>query len=352
MVDMSVGGKGMDSDGHTRDKLELYRQYLARYLPIMANQRFYEKIDIYDIFAGRGKYENNQDGSALIAAKLIDQALKSSNKDISLFLNEYDRENCEELRKHLEGYNFSKIANLSANDFITELSRQAPEGTIEFFFIDPYGYTQVSKESYEALFQRRKSEYLIFVPISHIHRFINEDEINPAIKKFIDDMGIDIEKLKGVDIDDFGKIICESLKRTSEKAFCLYKDLKNRKSSNQYGLYFISDHVFGAEKFLESIKKLDDMTNPQTTFEFIKERDIREKIGEIIGNSERNNTYLYYTGIQQGILPSDMIAELRKLEDEGKIIVEGEERKKRGFYISYEHYKNKNNKIRIKLAPQ
>ena len=279
MVDMNVGGKGMDSDGHTRDKLELYRQYLARYLPIMSIQSFYDNINIYDVFAGSGVYGNNQDGSALIVAKLIEEKWNSpdSNKNISLFLNEYDRENYKELKNNLEGCNFSKFTNLSANEFINTLSPQTPEKTIEFFFIDPYGYTQVSKESYEALFQRRKSEYLIFVPISHIHRFINEDEINPAIKKFIDDMVIDIEKLKGVDIDDFGKIICEALKRTSEKAFCLYKDLKNRKSCNQYGLYFISNHVFGSEKFLESIKKLDDITNPQTTFEFIKEQGIREK---------------------------------------------------------------------------
>ena len=349
MVDMSVGVKGMDSDGHTRDKLELYRQYLARYLLIMANQRFYDKIDIYDIFAGSGVYGNNQDGSATIAAKMIDETLRSSNKDISLFLNEYERKNYEKLKQHLEGYSFSTFTNLSANEFISKLSPQTPEGAIEFFFIDPYGYTQISKNNYDFLFQRKRCEYLIFMPIRHIHRFVGGEEVLPSIRQFIEDMNIDrkalresIENSRG--IIDFSRIINDGLAITSGKKFCLYKILENKNNdTNKYGLYFISDHIRGAEKFLESIKKLDSMKNTQTEFGFIKERDIREKIQEIIKNGKINNVNLYQEGVRRGIFSSDMNAELKKLEDEGKIIVEGEERKGHSFYMN-----NKKIKIHIR----
>ena len=357
-VDMSVRVKGMDSDGHTRDKLELYRQYLSCFLFVLSNQRFYDKIDIYDIFAGRGIYGDDQDGSALIAARLIDKTFESSEKHISLFLNEYDSQNCKELKMHLEDYSFSTVSNFSANEFINTLSPQTPEGTIEFFFIDPYGYTQISKHNYDFLFQRRRCEYLIFMPIRHIHRFIRGEEVLSSIRQFIEDMNIDrkalresIENSKG--INDFSRIINDGLEITSGKKFCLYKILENKNNNaNKYGLYFVSDHIRGAEKFLESIKKLDDMINPQTTFEFIKGQDIREKIYEVIGNGRISNVYLYYEGIRRGILPSDMKSELEQLERERKISVEGEGRQKGGFYINYQNYKKRNEKIYVKLAPQ
>ena len=346
MVDMSVRAKGMDSDEHTRDKLELYRQYLARYLPIMANQRFYDKINIYDVFAGRGKYGNNQDGSAAIAAKMIDETLKSSNKDISLFLNEYDRENYKELKNNLEAYSFSKFTDLSADEFISKLSPQTPEGAIEFFFIDPYGYTQISKNNYDFLFQRKRCEYLIFMPIRHIHRFVRGEKVPPSIIRFIEDMNIDRKALReSIDnsrgINDFGRIINDGLEITSGKKFCLYKILENKHNNkNKYGLYFISDHIRGAEKFLESIKKLDSMKNTQTEFGFIKERDIREKIYEITKSGKISNVDLYCEGVRRGIFSSDMNSELKKLEEEGEIIVEGTERIGHRFYMN-------NKKIKI-----
>lgn len=341
MVDMSVGGKGMDSDGHTRDKLELYKQYLTRYLLIMNRQSDYDKINIYDIFAGSGIYGNSQDGSAAIAAKMIDETLKSSNKDISLFLNEYERKNYEKLKQHLEGYSFSTFTNLSADKFISTLSPQTPEGAIEFFFIDPYGYTQISQNNYNFLFQRKRCEYLIFMPIRHIHRFVGGEEVLPSIRRFIEDMNIDRKALENsTSINDFSRIINRGLEITSGKKFCLYKILENKNNNtNKYGLYFISDHIRGAEKFLESIKKLDSMKNTQTEFGFIKERDIREKIYEITKSGKISNVNLYQEGVRRGIFPSDMNAELRKLEDEGKIIVEGEERQRRGFYMNNEKVK-------------
>lgn len=61
---------------HSRAKVDFYEKYLERYLPIMSYAKYVNTIYIYDVFCGRGVYENGGEGSPVRALKAIVEAKK------------------------------------------------------------------------------------------------------------------------------------------------------------------------------------------------------------------------------------------------------------------------------------
>ena len=91
----------MDKKGfiqeHSKIKLELYRLYLERYLSVLLTTPFFERIVVNDVFAGCGVAQNEEKGSALIAAETIEKIKAERNprnKDIILNLNDANQANC------------------------------------------------------------------------------------------------------------------------------------------------------------------------------------------------------------------------------------------------------------------
>lgn len=56
---------------HSEAKVRLLGEYLKRYLNIISNDGFTEKIYIHDLFCGPGEYENGGYGSPLVALKNV-----------------------------------------------------------------------------------------------------------------------------------------------------------------------------------------------------------------------------------------------------------------------------------------
>ena len=91
----------MDKEGniqrHSQEKLLVYKSYLNNYLSLLTNTKWFNRIFIWEPFAGKGRDEQEIEGSALIAAKIIKNFRKKSGKEIRLFLNELDREHFNSL---------------------------------------------------------------------------------------------------------------------------------------------------------------------------------------------------------------------------------------------------------------
>lgn len=56
---------------HSEIKVRLLSVYLKRYLNIISNDGYTERIKIYDLFCGEGTYENNGEGSPLVILRAI-----------------------------------------------------------------------------------------------------------------------------------------------------------------------------------------------------------------------------------------------------------------------------------------
>ena len=167
----------MDTKGliheHSKIKLELYRLYLERYLSVLLVANFFNRIDVIDIFAGCGVSDNDEKGSALIVAETIEAINKSNNprnKQIFLKLNEANQKNYNALQQHLNPYRFTEVNCCDANTFVQKW--QPTTGGHNLFFIDPHGYTQIETENLKRLFSKPNCDFLIFIPIYHIYRFL------------------------------------------------------------------------------------------------------------------------------------------------------------------------------------
>lgn len=54
---------------HSKAKVDTYNRYLQIYLSILTRVPFIKKVNILDVFCGRGFYENNEEGSPIKAVK-------------------------------------------------------------------------------------------------------------------------------------------------------------------------------------------------------------------------------------------------------------------------------------------
>ncbi|MBA4320939.1 MAG: hypothetical protein C0412_21320 [Flavobacterium sp.] len=56
---------------HSKAKIRLLGGYLKRYLNIIVNDSYIERIKIFDVFCGEGVYRNQGEGSPLVILHLV-----------------------------------------------------------------------------------------------------------------------------------------------------------------------------------------------------------------------------------------------------------------------------------------
>jgi three-Cys-motif partner protein len=324
---------------HSKEKLSIFKTYLTNYLSVMVNVGFFEKIYIWDVFAGSGKDKHGNKGSAIIAAAIIKNFIKKHNKDIFFIANELDKKSFEKLKKNLPKHNPNiGCRNYSANELIKNIIKSPQQKSHHMFFIDPFGYTQCSPGVLIDLFNMKNSDHLMFIPISHVHRFAKLD--GNAANKFIKDLGANIKDKDTP--DDLINSIENALKQNVDSNYVYsYKITNRKKISNKYALFFISKHQLGAEKFLEAkIKIADSLEQQQLVFDFCG-NEFRSLLLDFI-KQERTNHEVFDFGIQNGFLSTEINKNLKELLAENKIIITP--KNNRGaFYL-----KNKNKTIKIR----
>lgn len=332
---------------HSKVKLQIYKSYLEAYLSIMCNIPHIKDIFIVEPFAGKGIANNTEVGSALISKQVIEKT-DSKTKHIFLILN--DKQFASDLEKNIKpDGNYIKVYNQDANTFIQKVLNNSKMTTChKLFFIDPWGYTQLNKETYNQLFSNNFLDIIIFIPIYHIYRFlrkeINAQQLKP-IANFLSHIGIDEKVVQECSNEqDFILKILEALKRRAKTDFVYYKIIKNTTYNSEYALFFISKNILGAEKFLEALEKVKEQDLFQST---ISDED--DNFIELLRvNSPLDNTEIYEIGIKNAYLPKRINIILRELENKKEIkISECSNRKRGSFYIAYRYYKDKAKKLTI-----
>jgi three-Cys-motif partner protein len=314
----------------------------------MINVPYYTNIFIVEPFAGKGISDNGEEGSAVIAKKAIKSISNPKNKNLHLILNDINKESCKDLAKNLEpDDNRISCSNKDANECIVDALSKANNKTYYLFFIDPWGYTQVKQETYQKIFKAERLDFLIFIPVNHIYRFLRKDDNSQQLKpiaNFLNDMGIsEKDARKCQDVEGFVNEIKKAFTKKADTKHVYYKILKKTKE-NIHALFFLTKHILGAEKFLEVLDKIEE----KDLFEKTISDEDSSFIENIFKNKSLTNCELYEKGIVNGLLPKKVNTILKSLENNNKITVKPKIpiRKKGSFYISYEDYK-KNPKIEI-----
>ena len=123
-------------------------------------------LKIVDCFAGKGKFEDGNDGSPLMIAKVIKEILQNKqaydNKDIEACFIE--KKYHDDLKTNLLPYYNYKVINGKFEDNISQIIEKNQNTQVNLFlYIDPYGIISLSFEIFSELVKMEKisTEFLM-----------------------------------------------------------------------------------------------------------------------------------------------------------------------------------------------
>lgn len=357
-------------DEGTLTKLEIFEKYFEEWLPTFIMSSFSKPIQVFDLFAGSGYDNIGQEGSPIRILNIINKFrnyLVIQKKKVSLFLNDINTEKISILKSNVE----NKIKELSLNSLIElyientsfreclRICVKQLKNGCNLIFIDQNGFKEVTEEVFQYLIKLDTTEFIFFISSSYIHRFAELPEVQKVHPKFDFDKirNATRKKVHNVICDEFEKYVPENISNYGLFPFSIIKS----DNINVYGLVFVSKHLRGADKFLDTVWRKnpingtanfdidDDLTKSQLHLFDGKipnkiekfQYDLRERIlkGEI-----NNNQDAYIFTINQGHIHQHADEEIRKMKREKLIDYES-----KTPLVNYEQVFNKNRKVDYKL---
>lgn len=373
---------------HSRAKVEFYEKYLERYLPILSLSKYISVINVYDIFCGRGVYENGGEGSPVRALKTIVKVRQQtpSNTKIILRLNDYDENNIESVKQYIaqevpnyEKYCDVEFTHIDAECLLGSMARRllmTKSDERNLLFIDPYGYKTIHKDTIDGLMRNGKTEIILFLPVSFMHRFKGyaletDAETIAPLRRFTEDFFPESHPMRNVDEELNVHKYIDYLKEAFSYGGNYYTSSYQieREKGKYFALFFMTSNLLGFEKILEVKWSLDEENGNgfmlakhslQTTFfdDFFadqKKNEHSKRLNSYLMDflkEPRTNCDIYEFVLKKGYLGKHATEVLKQLQDEGRLevidIITGKPARKGACYLKYDSIKNPKVRFRLK----
>lgn len=373
---------------HSRAKVEFYEKYLERYLPILSLSKYVSTINIYDVFCGRGVYENGGEGSPVRALKTIVKTRQQtpSNTKIILHLNDYDEKNIESVKQYIaqevpcyEQFCDVNFAHIDAECLLDSMARglsTTRNDERNLLFIDPYGYKTIHKDTLDGLMGNGKTEIILFLPVSFMHRFKGyaletDAEALAPLRRFTEDFFPEGHPMRNLDEDMNVHEYIDYLKDAFSYDGHYYTSSYQieREKGKFFALFFMTSNLLGFEKILEVKWSLDEdngngfvlaKSSLQTSLfdDFFTDQKKNEHSNRLRGylmdflKKPRTNGEIYKFVLKRGYLSKHATDILKQFQDEGRLevidIITKKPARKGAFYLRYEAVKNPQVSIKLK----
>jgi three-Cys-motif partner protein len=263
----------------TKTKLKILKDYLSTWAIIFANQDWCNSFYFIDCFAGRGKYNNDNqeniiDGSPLIALNISRNIKEKYGKEMVCIFVEKDPKVFNELQTFTapfksQGINFECIEG-DINDKIKDVLDLIPKGFPIFFFMDPGGI-DIKRDTMGIMLTKPNiKEFLI----NYIQKGV--ERCYAFGKKYEEDLPLDIHKRAVANLQRIQEVFGDDWKCLSENQkdnlrlflnpvirYNKIAEIKNRlnakiidiyynRNRNKYYLIFLSRNA-AASKIIEDI---------------------------------------------------------------------------------------------------
>lgn len=365
---------------HSAAKVEFYEKYLEKYLAIMSVTGWCKRVNVFDVFCGRGEYDDGGLGSPIRAVRTIKKIAEDhpSDTDFHLYLNDLNVHNIENVKEYLDKHipdhkeyvtiHYSHVDAEGLLDRLCRLLVCTPNDTRNLLFIDPYGYKCIHKDIIESLMDNGKSEILLFLPVSFMHRFTHvafdkkKAKGTGPLRKFISDYFPEDHPVRKDEPMNISKYIRELTKAFSYnyKYFTANYEIQ-RDAKNYFALFFFSSNYLGFEKIISVKWELDAAYGrgfrlnhnegifPEFVKEFKEQRDeeckkyMRLALLRILRKRNCNNALLYEFTLRCGYLPKIANAALKQLQSENLISIspiKNAKIKRGAFYLNYNERKH------------
>lgn len=358
---------------HSEAKVRLLSEYLKRYLNIICNDGYTKRIKIYDLFCGEGLYNNGGEGSPIVILKQIKDlhtlnvAKVDSIPAIDCHFNDIDKTKIEKVQKIVQDRNLhkSEFGNIdfTTNDYQVELtnlckSLTQPKDHKAFVFIDPYQYKHIKASQIKEIIKNKNAEVLLWLPTQFMYRFSNNGTPE-VLYDFIEELTEYREWKKTDSVWKFIEQLKQGFQSFVGDNFFVDKFSIQKDTSTVFCLYFFTSHIKGFEKMLEAKWEIDTEQgkgwdysgNEPSLFYEYKINPLEEQLSSFL-RQKRTNGEVYDFTLRQAFLPKHANQIFKSWQKSGKLevlLTDGTNARKGAFYISYEHYRDDNEKVFYKL---
>lgn len=354
---------------HSEAKISLLKAYLEAYLNIISRDPFTDEIFLADLFCGPGMYANDKPGSPVVIGRMLGGLHRSNpNAQRTIFLfNDKDAANVANAESFLRPIaaaheNFELIpSNQSAQEVFPNLVKRQNPGkkSKKFYFVDPFGYSQITLSEILSLLNDEGAELLLFQPCSFMFRF-SEKGTPVALAGFMEELSGGCPWPRGMDIMGYinhtKKLLRTKLNGSHYvDSFTIQKD-----PQTVFCLFFFTRHVRGFEKMLEAKWKFNGDTGQGWHFssaysenDLFSEPSAQTKILEqelerlFEGGKSVTNADIYHATLELCFLPKHSTEVLTAWQKVGKITVAPVPPRSGVFYLGYEEHKKKGRIVRI-----
>ena len=363
---------------HSKAKIELFGRYLSIYLNVISRVPFIKKIYLFDLFAGEGKYLNDEKGSPVVAMECIKNHFFSNGEtcpNIDIWFNDSEKSEIEpgvykieRVRRFISeifkpsNVNFEYTQNEYTGVIKIVIDRllKTKDSERALLFIDPWGYKEIDPKDLKEVVKNGKTEVILFLPISFMYRFADKALVDDSfaggrpLEKFLSELF----RGKLPDTDNQLKFINEVKNQFKKYLDINYVDTFTieRGNRNFFCLFFFTSNKTGYYKMLDAKWDLDEESgrgfrlgnsSQGSFFDEITAIDYTSMVKDLLKDkSGATNQNLFDFGLDNGFLPKHtkkVLDELKAMDQIELISLDGQEA--RSYYIDDNHKRQ----VQVKL---
>lgn len=253
---------------HTRAKHQLLMRYLSRWVPIF--QHGYGKTDdlvFIDGFAGPGVYEDGEPGSPVLMIRTYLKANPNPETTLHCYFIEKDRARCDELERRVAGFrgpkcNVAVLHGDYADHYDSVMAEiDALTQPAVFAFLDPFSALDDPSLAVDVAV-RPTSEALVYLPVGHFARFIDQPSIERTLNGVFGDDRWKVLKGKSTQeitrglVALYAQRLAETGGASAQRIYVEHFAI-HPLTGNRYYLFFATKHRTAVEAMREAMWVLD-----------------------------------------------------------------------------------------------
>ncbi len=255
-------------DEHTEGKHLVLEQYLKAWFPILGMGNTNRRILFVDGFAGPGQYRGGEDGSPVVAMRVLaDHSARSRIKaEVVFYFIEQDAARCQHLQQLVKDWKPRLPATASVHvrrgsfdDSMTEVlddldehgRRMAPA----LVMIDPFGVSGMPMQTIGRILANQKCEVYVSFMWEAMNRFVSQPEFeDPMDELFGSAEWREARQRSGNDRRDFlHELYRRRLKDVGAKQVVWFHLFAGNRL--KYSIFFGTGHKTGLDRMKEAIWK-------------------------------------------------------------------------------------------------
>ncbi|MCA9250444.1 MAG: three-Cys-motif partner protein TcmP [Phycisphaerales bacterium] len=266
------------AEPHTQAKHDILREYLKRWLPILARQsetigRTNGRLLYVDGFAGAGEYTDNIPGSPIVAIQTALNHSHSSGVPVQIKFIEIRQDRVLHLRKLIDQMQpeLTKSGSIVVDEPIKGDCEEIVIGIIDdhencrkrlgpaLFFLDQFGYSSFSMQLIGRILKNEVCEVFSYLNWNLLHPFMADQTKHAGITKaFGGEEWKEVMELRGKEKEDrFRDIYITALQQRAGATYAYPFAMRNRDDRVIYWLFFCSNNLRGLEEMKRAMWKVD-----------------------------------------------------------------------------------------------